>query len=371
MTSGRRVTGLVVVALGIASPQAGFIALVLGADRQEAAVRVADVDHDRLVVLRTHLPDRIEALVVGLDVGAVGVLQVEAEDLVDLQAGRAGEKIALELGGRLRRPARLVDAVEVQPGKLNDAIAEGLADLHRAVELGTESAVHVADHAEAGLVHHLDHLVIVVGGLQFAAVDVEVDRRELGPGDGGPGELHQRLRHGGRLGRRLEVGMRREARSLRARRVTGHHEECNKDQWHRPRRHGSSSRTNGFRYKYTGTDDAHATPDFATAGKNVPPPTRLAGFAPYVEGMTTFGYEASLAPWIGLSLLVSTITMLIPRTAMFGCILVTGYLGGAVATQVRVQHDAWFLFPVALGVAAWLGLFLRDARVRALVPFRT
>ena len=98
---------------------------------------------------------------------------------------------------------------------------------------------------------------------------------------------------------------------------------------------------------------------------------RLAGFAPYVEGMTTFGYEASLAPWIGLSLLVSTITMLIPRTAMFGCILVTGYLGGAVATQVRVQHDAWFLFPVALGVAAWLGLFLRDARVRALVPFRT
>jgi hypothetical protein len=95
---------------------------------------------------------------------------------------------------------------------------------------------------------------------------------------------------------------------------------------------------------------------------------RLAGFAPYVEGMTKFGYEAWFAPWIGLSLLVSTITMLIPRTAMFGCILVTGYLGGAVATQVRVQHDAWFLFPVALGVAAWLGLYLRDARVRALIP---
>jgi len=97
---------------------------------------------------------------------------------------------------------------------------------------------------------------------------------------------------------------------------------------------------------------------------------RLAGFAPYVEGMTQFGYAASLAPWIGLALLLSTIAMLIPRTAVLGCILVTGYLGGAVATQVRVG-DAWFLFPVALGALSWLGLYLRDARVRALVPFRT
>jgi DoxX-like family len=96
---------------------------------------------------------------------------------------------------------------------------------------------------------------------------------------------------------------------------------------------------------------------------------RLAGFAPYVEGMTRFGYAASLAPWIGLALLLCTIAMLIPQTAVLGCILVTGYLGGAVATQVRVG-DAWFLFPVALGALSWLGLYLRDARVRALVPFR-
>ena len=96
---------------------------------------------------------------------------------------------------------------------------------------------------------------------------------------------------------------------------------------------------------------------------------RLAGFAPYVEGMTKFGYPASLAPWIGLALLVCTTLMLIPRTAVLGSILVTGYLGGAVATQVRVQ-DSWFLFPVVLGAMAWLGLYLRDARVRALVPFR-
>jgi hypothetical protein len=97
---------------------------------------------------------------------------------------------------------------------------------------------------------------------------------------------------------------------------------------------------------------------------------RLAGFAPYVEGMTQFGYAASLAPWIGLVLLVCTIAMLLPQTAVLGCVLVTGYLGGAVATQVRVR-DAWFLFPVALGVLAWLGLYLRDPRVRTLLPFRT
>jgi hypothetical protein len=93
---------------------------------------------------------------------------------------------------------------------------------------------------------------------------------------------------------------------------------------------------------------------------------RLAGVALYVEGMTKFGYAASLAPWIGAVLLVSTIAMLIPRTAVLGCILVTGYLGGAVATQVRAQ-DPWFVFPIVLGMLAWLGLYLRDVRVRALM----
>jgi hypothetical protein len=97
---------------------------------------------------------------------------------------------------------------------------------------------------------------------------------------------------------------------------------------------------------------------------------RLAGFRPYVEGLTKFGYAASLAPAIALALLISTALMLIPRTAVLGTILVTGYLGGATATQVRVG-DAWYLFPVMMGALAWLGLYLRDARVRALVPFRS
>jgi hypothetical protein len=60
---------------------------------------------------------------------------------------------------------------------------------------------------------------------------------------------------------------------------------------------------------------------------------------------------------------------MVPRTSVFGAILITGYLGGATATQVRVE-DPWFLFPVGLGVLVWLGLFLRDDRLRALIPLR-
>jgi hypothetical protein len=96
---------------------------------------------------------------------------------------------------------------------------------------------------------------------------------------------------------------------------------------------------------------------------------RVAGFAPYLDGMTQFGYPVSLATPVGLSLLVSTILMLIPRTTVLGSVLVTGYLGGATASQVRLGNP-WFLFPIALGVLAWLGLWLRDARLRALLPMR-
>jgi hypothetical protein len=94
---------------------------------------------------------------------------------------------------------------------------------------------------------------------------------------------------------------------------------------------------------------------------------RLAGLAPYVEGLTKFGYSVALAPWIGLTLLVSTILYAVPRTSVLGAILVTGYLGGATATQVRVG-DPWFLFPVIMGALAWAGLWCRNARLRDLLP---
>jgi hypothetical protein len=96
---------------------------------------------------------------------------------------------------------------------------------------------------------------------------------------------------------------------------------------------------------------------------------RLAGFAPYVEGLSKFGYDPALAPWIGLSLFVSTILYAVPRTGVLGAILLTGYLGGAVATQVRVG-DPWFLFPAVMGALAWAGLWCRSPQIRELLPLR-
>jgi hypothetical protein len=96
---------------------------------------------------------------------------------------------------------------------------------------------------------------------------------------------------------------------------------------------------------------------------------RLVRFAPYVEGTVRFGYPEEYASWIGLTLVISTLLYLVPRTAVLGAVLVTGYLGGAAAGHVRAE-DPWFLFPVALGVLAWGALYLCDPRVRALLPLR-
>jgi hypothetical protein len=91
--------------------------------------------------------------------------------------------------------------------------------------------------------------------------------------------------------------------------------------------------------------------------------------APAVEATTRLGYPGSVLVPIGIALLVSTVLYAIPRTAMLGAILLTGYLGGATATQVRVG-DPWLLLPVVFGVLLWAGLFLRDARLRVLIPVR-
>jgi hypothetical protein len=81
-----------------------------------------------------------------------------------------------------------------------------------------------------------------------------------------------------------------------------------------------------------------------------------------------FGYpESTLLP-IGVVELACTALYLFPRTAVLGAILLTGYLGGATATHVRVA-DA-FIPPVLLGVLVWGGLWCRDSRVRALLPLR-
>jgi hypothetical protein len=89
--------------------------------------------------------------------------------------------------------------------------------------------------------------------------------------------------------------------------------------------------------------------------------------APYVEGTAKVGYpDGSLVP-LGLVLLVSTILYAIPRTAVLGAILLTGYLGGATATHVRMGQP--FFFPVVFGAIVWGCVYLRDARLRALLPF--
>jgi hypothetical protein len=67
--------------------------------------------------------------------------------------------------------------------------------------------------------------------------------------------------------------------------------------------------------------------------------------------------------------LVSAFFYALPSTSILGAVLLAGFLGGATATQVRVQ-DSWFFFPVVLGVLVWLGPFLLDERLRALIPLR-
>jgi hypothetical protein len=96
---------------------------------------------------------------------------------------------------------------------------------------------------------------------------------------------------------------------------------------------------------------------------------RIARFTPYVDGLVQFGYPAHLAVPIGVSLLVATVLYVIPRTAVLGAILVTGYLGGAVASHVRME-DSFFVTGIVFGVLAWGGLYLREPRLRALLPLR-
>jgi hypothetical protein len=94
--------------------------------------------------------------------------------------------------------------------------------------------------------------------------------------------------------------------------------------------------------------------------------------APVVEGTLKLGYSESIIIPLGIILIVCTVLYLIPRTAVLGAVLLTGYLGGAVATHVSRLGDGWFgvVFAVTFGVLLWLGLYLRDARIRELLPLR-
>jgi hypothetical protein len=90
--------------------------------------------------------------------------------------------------------------------------------------------------------------------------------------------------------------------------------------------------------------------------------------AAVVEATVKLGYPESVIVGLGVVLVACTILYLIPRTAVLGAILLTGYLGGAVATHVRVGGPVFpIIFPVILGAMLWGGLYLRDERVRSLI----
>ncbi|MEK1851946.1 MAG: DoxX family protein [Phyllobacterium sp.] len=92
-----------------------------------------------------------------------------------------------------------------------------------------------------------------------------------------------------------------------------------------------------------------------------------------MQANAQLGYPDSvnLARGLGVLGLVCTILYAMPRTSVLGAILLTGYLGGAIATQLRVGSPVFshLLFGVYLGLMVWGGLFLRDERMRALIPF--
>jgi DoxX-like family len=94
--------------------------------------------------------------------------------------------------------------------------------------------------------------------------------------------------------------------------------------------------------------------------------------APAVQGTTELGYPAGTVLWIGMIELVCLALYLVPRTSVVGALLLTGYLGGAIATHVRVGSPlvSHTLFPIYVALMVWGGLYLREPRLRELLPLR-
>jgi hypothetical protein len=101
--------------------------------------------------------------------------------------------------------------------------------------------------------------------------------------------------------------------------------------------------------------------------------TKVLKASPSVKGTMELGYSEALVPVIGMILLVCVLFYAIPQTQVLGAILITGYLGGAVASQVRAGKPLFSneLFPIYFAGLVWLAIFLQDGRLRELVPFRS
>lgn len=100
--------------------------------------------------------------------------------------------------------------------------------------------------------------------------------------------------------------------------------------------------------------------------------TKIVKSPQVIEATTKLGYSPNTIPVIGLILLVLTVLYVYPRTSILGAILLTGYLGGAVASNLRIDNPLFSntLFPIYFAVVLWGGLYLRDNLIREFIPFR-
>jgi hypothetical protein len=100
--------------------------------------------------------------------------------------------------------------------------------------------------------------------------------------------------------------------------------------------------------------------------------TKLMMIPPVMEASKRLGFQPNIIPVIGIILLVCTILYLIPRTSILGAVLLTGYLGGAVVTNLRIESPLFSntLFPVYFGILIWGGLYLKDSRLSIIFPLR-
>jgi hypothetical protein len=95
---------------------------------------------------------------------------------------------------------------------------------------------------------------------------------------------------------------------------------------------------------------------------------KFSGDKTVTEGLEKMSWAPNLAVPLGITELACTILYLIPRTSVLGAILLTGYMGGAIATHISLEES--FAFQAVFGIVIWLGIFLREPRLRAILPWR-
>ena len=94
--------------------------------------------------------------------------------------------------------------------------------------------------------------------------------------------------------------------------------------------------------------------------------------APVVDAFRRLDFPLSLSPVLAVIAIACVVLYAVPQTSVLGAILLTGYLGGAVATHLRARDPLFeTVFPILIGILVWLGLFLRNPRLRALIPLLT